>query len=525
MEIRAQTGQIEEIPAEAVVLAIFEDKTAPAESAAGLSRLNEALGGAIQSLLDSEEIKGKAHETTLIHTLGRAAPARVLLVGLGKKETLSLRTVRQAAGVAARFLRKKGCRRIAMPLIGSASFGSAQDKSLTTGGTGQDISAADSARAIVEGALTALYSPDLHKTGEREPHDLEELLLIHAEAAALEPAINAGRITAEALSIARDLGNEPANILNPTTFAQRAQQLAEEVGLEMHVLEEEDMRRLGMGALLAVSAGSEQPAKLVVLRHKCAGGASGRPIENATLLTLVGKGITFDSGGIDLKPREGMEKMKNDMAGAAAVLGAMWAISRLGIKVNVLGLLPLTENLPGGRAYRPGDVLRTMAGKTVEVLSTDAEGRLILADALAYAVQQGATHILDIATLTGSCAVALGGQASGLFSPDDDLADVLVEIGEQSGERLWRLPLYPEYKEELDSKLADMKNIGSRYGDACNAATFLRQFTADKPWAHLDIAATDWNEKGRPYLAEGPTGVGVGLMVRLAERMAQGEGA
>ncbi|NIM05483.1 MAG: leucyl aminopeptidase, partial [Armatimonadetes bacterium] len=425
-----------------------------------------------------------------------------LVVGLGKREEFSPLRVRRAAGTAARFLRRRGCRKVSSLLHGA----------------GLDIPAAESARMVVEGTLVGLYSPDLHKTGERQPRDLEQLLLVGTQpevGASLEPVLTAGQMTAEAVNLARDLGNEPANIMTPAAFAQKAKELAESAGLQIQVLEEADMQRLDMGGLLAVASGSEQPAKLVTLLHK--------PVEDTSLLTLVGKGITFDSGGISLKPREGMEKMKNDMAGAAAVLAAMWAIARMELPLNVLAVIPLTENLLSGKAFRPGDVLRTMAGKTIEIITTDAEGRLVLADALAYAVQQGATHVVDVATLTGSCAVALGGLASGLFSTDEDLADALVEAGELAGERLWRLPTYPEYKETMESKVADMKNVGGRYGDASNAAVLLREFVGDKPWAHIDIAATDWNEKTKSYLAEGPTGVGVGTMLRLAERMSRPE--
>jgi len=500
VEIRALAGGLDEIHSKAAVIALFDDKTPPAEGQETFARLDEALGGLLKSLVESGEIKGKANELTLVHTQGKIAPLRLLVVGLGKREDFSLRVVRNAAGTAVRYLRKRGCLRITSLLHGS----------------GQGIPPVESARAIVEGALLGLYYGDLHKTSEREPRDLEELTLVVpvAELAGqLGAAIESGRITAEAVNLARDLGNEPPNIINPPTFAQRAADLAASIDLPITMLEEEEMRRLNMGGLLAVASGSISPGRLLALRYA--------PVEDSRLLALVGKGITFDSGGLSLKSRDQMDMMKNDMAGAAAVLGAVWAIARLKLPVNVLGVIPLAENLPDGKAYRPGDVLTTMAGKTIEVISTDAEGRLILADALAYAVKENATHIVDIATLTGSCAVALGGQASGLFSNDDNFADMLAEIGESAGERLWRLPLYTEYKENLESKVADMKNLGGRYGDASNAAALLQEFVEDKPWAHLDIAATDWNEKPRPYLAEGPTGVATATLIRLAERMSR----
>jgi leucyl aminopeptidase len=500
VEIRALAGGLEEIHSKAAIIALFDDKTPPAEGQETFSRLNEALGGLLTSLIDSGEIKGKANELTLVHTQGKVAPARVLIVGLGKRADFSLRVVRNAAGAAARYLRKRGCLRITSLLHGS----------------GQGITPGESARAIVEGTLLGLYYGDLHKTADREPRELEELTLVPASvdsALHLTSALEEGRITAEAVNLARDLGNEPPNIINPPTFAQRASDLAASIDLPITVMTEEEMGRLKMGGLLAVASGSCSPGRLLALRY--------HPVADARLLALVGKGITFDSGGLSLKSRDNMEMMKNDMAGAAAVLAAMWAIVRLKLPINILGVIPLAENLPDGKAYRPGDVLTTMAGKTIEVISTDAEGRLILADALAYAVQEKATHIVDIATLTGSCAVALGGQASGLFSNDDNFADLIAEIGESAGERMWRLPLYPEYKENLESKVADMKNLGGRYGDASNAASLLQEFVADKPWAHLDIAATDWNEKPKSYLADGPTGVATATLIRLAEKMSQ----
>jgi leucyl aminopeptidase len=505
VEIRALTGGLDQIHSKAAIITLFDDKTPPAEGQEVFSQMDEALGGLLKSLIDSGEIKGKTNEVTLVHTQGKVAPLRLLIVGLGKREDFSARVVRQAAGTAARYLRKKGCKRITTLLHGS----------------GQGISQTESARAIVEGTLLGLYQGDLHKTSERDPVDLEELTLVHPSpeiSAHLAPALELGRITAEAVNLARDLGNEPPNIINPSAFAQRAADLAASINLPITILEEDDLRRLNMGGLLAVAAGSANPGGLIALRYA--------PVEETRLLAFVGKGITFDSGGLSLKNRDQMDMMKNDMAGAAAVLGAIWAIARLKLPINVLGVIPLAENLLDGKAYRPGDVLTTMAGKTIEVISTDAEGRLILADALAYAVKENATHIIDIATLTGSCAVALGGQASGVFSNDDNFADTLAEIGETAGERLWRLPIYPEYRESMESKVADMKNFGSRYGDASNAASMLQEFVGDKPWAHLDIAATDWNEKVKPYLADGPTGVATATLIRLAEKMSRpGTGA
>lgn len=499
MEIRAHNEAIEGIQCDVAVLSLFEDGIIPAESIPVIERLNAALDNAIAALIQSGEIKGKANETTLIHTFGRLPAKRIVVIGLGKREDLSLSTVRQAAGTAARFAYGKGCRTLASLLHGS----------------GEGLDAADVARSMVEGTLVGLYTSDLYKT-DREIQELKEFILVDGVDVSndsLERAFHVGRICAEATNMARDLCSEPANILTPTKFAERARSLFADTGATMRVLEETDMRECGMGALLAVASGSQEPAKLIQI--------VSQPVKDARLITFVGKGITFDSGGISIKPSGGMEKMKYDMSGAAAVLAATWAVVKLELPLNIMAIIPLSENLPGGRAYRPGDVLKTLSGKTVEVITTDAEGRLILSDALAYAVKEGATHVIDFATLTGSCVAALADQASGLFSNDEDLAEALVEVGEQSSERLWRLPLFPGFREKVDGKISDLKNSGG-IGDVCNAAAFLREFVSDKPWAHIDIAGTAWLEGGKAYIDEGPTGVGTGIIIRLAERLSDG---
>jgi leucyl aminopeptidase len=373
------------------------------------------------------------------------------------------------------------------------------------------------ARAVVQGALLGLYNGDEFKTSDRGPADLGEFAIIEVDAAkvaAIEAGARAGQVMAEATNFARTLVNEPANEMTPTRLAAVAAEEADAHGIDFQVIEAEEASRLGMGCYLAVASGSAQPPKFIVLRYS--------PISEGPLIGLVGKGITFDSGGVSIKPGEGMEKMKSDMAGAAAVLAAVVAAARLKLETRLLAVIPAVENMPGGRAYRPGDVLNALGGKTVEVISTDAEGRLILADALTYTRQQGATHLVDVATLTGGCVIALGHVTTGLFSNDDDLCAAILEAGERAGERLWRLPLFPEYRDQLKSQIADVKNVGGRPAAPITGAIFLEEFVESLPWAHLDIAGTSWNEKEKPYLAEGATGAPTGTLIELLERIARG---
>jgi leucyl aminopeptidase len=326
----------------------------------------------------------------------------------------------------------------------------------------------------------------------------------------LERAVERATIVGEAQSLARDLANEPANRLTPMMLVDRARQIAAEAGLECEVLERERMQELGMGALLGVAQGSAEPPALIVLRYQPQQG------DSSAHLGLVGKAVTFDTGGISIKPADGMEKMKYDMSGGAATIAAMRAIAQLKPSIRVTGFIPTVENMPGSRAQRPGDIVTTLSGKTVEVINTDAEGRLILADAMAYARQQGCTHMIDAATLTGAIVVALGHVHVGLFGNDDALLAKIQNAANASGERMWRMPLDDDYKEYLKSPFADLSNVGGRWGGAITAAYFLKEFAGDTPWAHLDIAGTAWLDDAKPYMAKGPTGVGVRTFVNLA---------
>jgi leucyl aminopeptidase len=373
------------------------------------------------------------------------------------------------------------------------------------------FAAPEFAAAAVEGAILGDYEPDRYKTDDEDKKSVDRFDVAAApETPDLSDAVARGGIVADAQNFARGLVNEPGNRLTPAKVADAARAMAAESGLECHVLDREQMERLGMGALLGVAQGSAEPPNLIVVGYK-----PWEPKSSAHL-GLVGKGVTFDSGGISIKPADGMEKMKYDMAGGAAMLGAMRAIARLRPAIAVTAYIPCVENMPGSRAQRPGDIVTAMSGKTIEVINTDAEGRLILADALAYARQQGCTHLVDAATLTGAIVVALGHLNVGVFANDDAMQDRVLRAAKTEGERMWAMPLEDDYKEYLKSAFADLANVGGRWGGAITAAIFLKEFAGDTPWVHLDIAGTAWLDESKPYLAKGPTGLPVRTLVRLA---------
>jgi leucyl aminopeptidase len=370
---------------------------------------------------------------------------------------------------------------------------------------------------VVEGAYVGLYRGEECKSERGLPDEFDELCLLGAadeDAEGVPSAALSGQVAGRATNYARRLVNLPANEITPSRLAQEALDIGAAAGLEVEVLDPEQIVALGMRGFAAVAQGSEEPARLIVLRH--------RGNESGPRVAFIGKGITFDSGGISIKPSEKMEAMKGDMAGAAAVLAAMRAVGELKLDLDVMGVIPATENLPSGRAFKPGDVIKMMSGKTVEIISTDAEGRMILADALAYARQLGATHLIDLATLTGACIIALGHVATGVMGNDGELVQAVVEAGERSGEKMWRLPLFPEYRKQIESKIADLKNVGGRPAGTITAGWFLREFVGETSWAHLDIAGTAWSEKDEPYQIEGATGAGTRTLVALAERLAGG---
>jgi len=493
MEIKATVGDITKIKASAIIVNFFEEMTHPDGD---LATVDKALDGAISQLISQGEIKGKLNEITIVHSLGKLPAARVVVAGLGKQSELSRDKVRGVVAETCRLLRQKGIDSVATIAQGAGVAG---------------ISVEAATQAVTEGALLGLYSFRKHMTKEAEYGEIKELVIVDADETKLpnlEQGCNLGRILAEATNLARDMVNEPANYMTPSQMAETAKRLAENYGLELSVLEKEQMQELGMGALLGVARGSLEPPKFITLSYR---GGDSTEIDVA----LVGKGVTFDSGGISIKPSEKMEEMKGDMAGGAAVVAAISAIAQLKPKINAMAVIPATENLPSGNALKPGDVLTAMNGKTIEIISTDAEGRLILADALGYAKKLGAKLIVDVATLTGAMRVALGDIYSGAFGNNQELIDRLIAAGAEAGELIWQMPMREEYKEQIKSDVADIKNVGTRYGGAVTAAQFLAEFVGDIPWVHLDIAGTSLSEKERTYLVKGATGVPVRTLVNL----------
>ena len=511
MDIRVVAGDVVRLAGDGLVVNIFErarasTKGAPRDRARGATSLtgataavDAALGGAITALIRAEEATGKWGEQTLLHSLGRLPAARVLAMGLGKPEELTVDRVRAVAAEAARTLRKVGARRIGTIVHGAGAGG---------------LDPAQAAQAVVEGTLLGLYRFTRYKTNNDHAKAIERMTIVERDArrlGAMRDAARRGRILADAATAARDLVNEPGNTLTPTELARRARAMARAARVRCEVLGPEDLRRLGAGGLLGVARGSQEPPRLIVLTYR---GRRGGPH-----LGLVGKGVTFDSGGISIKPAENMEAMKGDMAGAAAVIAATCAIARLGLPIRVTAVVPATENLPSGSALKPGDILRAMSGKTIEVINTDAEGRLILADALTVARSRQVTHLVDAATLTGACVVALGTVNSGAFTNNQTWQETVLAAGRAAGERIWPMPMDAEYDDLIKSDIAEIKNTGGRKGGAVTAAKFLQRFAEDTPWVHLDIAGTSDTDKEKGYQVKGATGVMARTFAVLAMEM------
>ena len=501
MDIKVVTEDVTKVKAQALIINLFEGVEQPGGATGAVDR---AMDGAISQLIKDGEIKGKKGETTLIHTFGKIGPSRVLVAGLGKGDSFTLETVREIMAGSCRYLRKLGVKQVATIAHGAGIAG------LDTRASGQ---------AIAEGSIMGLYRFGNYFTkNEDGTPELDELWIVEQDSdkvADLEQGVQHGRLMAEAAILARDMVNEPSNVMTPSRMAEIARQVAEEAGLEIEVLESHDMREMGMGALLGVAQGSDQPPKMIVLKYK------GDPDNASNNIGLIGKGITFDTGGISIKPAAGMEDMKGDMAGGASVIAAMGAIGTLKPRINVTGVVAATENMPGGSAQRPGDVVRSMSGKTIEVINTDAEGRLVLADAMFYARQMGITRLVDVATLTGAVVVALGHACSAVMGNDDDLIHRVIKAGESEGERIWQLPMYDDYKEQIKSNVADMKNTGGRPAGSITAAQFLAEFAEDTPWAHLDIAGTFLSSKDKGYTVKGGTGVPTRTLIKLAVGLAE----
>jgi leucyl aminopeptidase len=491
VEVSTVIGDIVRYEAGAIVVYVFEEELCLEDQT---SRVDAVMDTALTKLISQGEIKGKLNQVTVIYTLGKIPAARVAVVGLGKKADLTVNKLRGAVAETCRLLQKRGVTTAATVAAG-------------VGIAGIDMST--SAQTTTEGALLGLYAFRKHITKTPEDSELNRLTLVDSDAdrlVDLEAGVRKGRIIATAANYARDLVNEPSNLMTPTDIAVAASDLAQGHSLDITILEKDQIRDLGMGAFLGVAQGSQQPPKFIVLRYK------GKQTDDIDV-ALVGKGITFDSGGISIKPSEGMGDMKGDMAGGASVMAAISAIADLKTKVNVTAVVAATENMPGGTALKPGDVLRSMSGKTIEIITTDAEGRLTLADAITYARKQGARIIIDIATLTGAIQVALGNSCTGVFGNNQDLVNKIIAAGEQAGEHAWQLPMLEEYKEQNKSDVADIKNSGGRPANSITAAQFLAEFAGDTPWVHLDIAGTADTDKERGYLVKGATGVPVRTLV------------
>lgn len=502
MEIKVEAGDITRHPAKAIIVNLFDGVSSPGGATGAV---DSALGDGISQLIAEGEIKGKSGEITVVHTLGKIPSPRVLVSGLGKADKFDVNTIRNLTGAAMRRARGVGATSAATILHGAGIAG---------------LEPEACAQAIAEGAVLGAYRFRRYKSGSQDD-DMKEMATLtivesdKSKLTAIRRGVERGQIMAQAANHTRDMANEPANALPPAALAERAQTLAAEAGLECEVLDEKQIKKLGMGALLGVGVGSIQPPRFIIIKYR------GKPKSDKTLC-LLGKGITFDSGGISIKPAAGMEAMKGDMSGGAAIISAMWAIGKLKPPINVTALIPTAENMPSGSATRPGDVVRAMNGKTIEVINTDAEGRLILADGICYARQQGLSPIIDVATLTGAMAVALGPGATGFMATDDALAEALTKAGADAGEKMWRFPLIDEYKEGLKSNVADIKNTGNRNGGAISAAKFLHFFAEDTPWVHIDMAGTDDSDKEKGILVKGSTGIPTRTLINLVVGMARG---
>ncbi|MFZ0135758.1 MAG: leucyl aminopeptidase [Candidatus Sulfotelmatobacter sp.] len=472
-----------------------KDKNKDAKSQLKLATGDAAVQSAAGDLLASGELTGKPFEINLLHKPAGLKTKRLLLIGGGTAKKFSSYDLRRIAGAAVRTLKARGIRSFAFIAP-------------------PNIPADEAVSAIVEGALVGNFDPDYYRS-DRKDQKIDALTILAAgDKAALEKAANEAQVIGESQNFTRDLVNEPSNRMTPTILADRAKKMCQEVGLKCEVYGAEKIKELKMGAFWSVSQGSDEPPALIVMKYEPSG-APEKPV-----LGLVGKGITFDTGGISIKPADGMEKMKYDMAGGATMIGAMRAIALLKPKVKVIGIVCAAENMPSGKAQKPGDVQIAMSGKSIEIINTDAEGRLVLADGLFYARQLGCTHLVDAATLTGAVVVALGYANAGIFANDDAMYERFHKANEEAGEKMWRLPLDDEYKEQIRSTIADIMNTGGRWGGAITAAMFLKEFAEDTPWIHLDIAGTAWMEDQKPWIAKGPSGIALRSLVEFVKGFA-----
>ena len=479
------------------LVVVVLDRNEKDKSAPSIECDDDAVVAAAKDVIASGEVTGKSFETTLLHNPTGLKAKRLLLIGGGKAKDFSAAELRKIAGTAVRTLKGKSIRRFAFAHSGA-------------------VPSPFAIRAIVEGATIGDFDPGYYKSDRKDTDksqkiDTVTIVVRKEDEKSGQAALETGRIIAESQNFTRDLVNEPSNLMTPTILAERAKKMASEVGLVCETYGTDKIKTLKMGAFWGVAQGSDEPPALIVLRYDPVGAT------DKVHLGLVGKGVTFDTGGISIKPADGMEKMKYDMAGAATMIGAMRAIALLKPKVKVTAIVLATENMPSGKAQKPGDVQIAMSGKSIEIINTDAEGRLILADGLYYARQLGCTHLVDAATLTGAVVVALGYVNAGIFASTDEMYERFAKANQEAGEKMWRLPLDDEYKELIKSNIADMVNAGSRYGGAIFAAMFLKEFAEDTPWIHLDIAGTAWMEENKPWIAKGPSGIALRSLVEFVK--------
>jgi leucyl aminopeptidase len=497
MKSQAITENFLEANVDALALAVFKDE----KTTTGILKdLDKLTGGQISAAIKSEEFSGEAGETELFRFAagGKIKASRLLLIGVGEKMEYRAPNVAVLSGTATRALRKRNVKSFALlPRF--------------------EDDAQDAAKCAMQGVVTSQFELDKYKTKDKNNKSIDTFVVCveGAKPADLKNGLKRGEIIGDSMNFTRDLANEPPNILTPTEMAKRAQKMAKETGLKCEILDEAKMEKLGMGSLLSVSIGSEQPAKLIVLKYTPAKSTG----KKGDLLALVGKGITFDTGGISIKPAEGMDAMKYDMSGGATVIGTMRAVALLQPTVPILGIVAAVENMPDGKATRPSDVVTAMNGKTVEILNTDAEGRLILADAVAYAEKQGATRIVDMATLTGAVIIALGDINTGIMGNDQDFVEEIIACGKDAGENFWQLPISKEYSKGIKSDIADIKNIGpARKAGTIIGAVFIQEFIDKAKWAHLDIAGTAWADDTKAHQSKGPTAVAIRTLLKLIEK-------
>jgi leucyl aminopeptidase len=492
MQITSETKPFGTLETEALVCYAFEE-TEPIQGR--VAEIDQLADGLLRKLATSGELTGKPLEMTLVHAPHGLKAARLLLVGAGKREKFDTAVLRRIAGAALRYLKSRSVKQFVFLLREN-----------------EPVEAA--AQAVAEGAFAANFEPDKYKTDKKDAKSFDSITLTgfaDQDRIAADKGSARGRIIADAQNFARDLVNEPSNMLTPTVLAEKAAVMAKEAGLCVDILDEKRIADLKMGALLSVAQGSVEPPRVMVVSYTPA-----KPKPGAPVIGLIGKAVTFDTGGISIKPSDGMEKMKYDMAGGATMLGVMRALAELKPNVKVICVVPSTENMPGGRAQKPGDIQTAMSGKTIEVLNTDAEGRLIIADGIHYAKQLGATHLIDAATLTGAIVVALSNINVGVFGSDQPFTDKLLASAKATGEKMWQMPIDDDYREFIKGNVADIQNIGSgKGGGAITGAMFIKEFTGDSPWIHLDIAGTAWNDDAKPWLAKGPTGVALRTLVHL----------